>query len=224
MIGKVLDSSAVAAIAGGSIAATSWLTVALDFAYILYIPALAVTEVRALRPDLAPALDDLALHPSVVIRELTDVDEPVAAAVEELLERTRTYDVLAGHVVHVAGRRGWPAMTSDPERLRRLDPDIELPLLGAGPGRASPARPLLPPTSPPHTSSSRSTCGTFPTDEVYGASPTVAALRVVGFARRWRWSSGGDGVDRAAPVRVPVLPLSPSQLRQARCSWPACGC
>lgn len=129
MIGKVLDSSAVAAIAGGSIAATSWLTVALDFASVLYVPDLALTEVRALRPDLAAALDDLALHPSVVTRALTDPDEPVAAAVEELLERTGTYDALAGHVVHIAARRGWPAMTSDPGRLRRLDPDVELTLL-----------------------------------------------------------------------------------------------
>jgi hypothetical protein len=39
------------------------------------------------------------------------------------------YDVPAGHVVHTATRRGWDAMTSDPGRLRRLEPDIGLTLL-----------------------------------------------------------------------------------------------
>ena len=55
--------------------------------------------------------------------------EPVAAEVEDLLRRTGTYDVLAGQVVNIADRRGWDAMTSDPERLRRLDPDLRSTLL-----------------------------------------------------------------------------------------------
>jgi hypothetical protein len=129
MIGKVLDSSAVVAIAGGNIGATSWVAVALDVASILYVPSLAMAEVRALRPDLTSVIEDLALHPSVIVRGLTDPDEPVAAEVEHLLERTGVYDVLAGHVVHTATRRGWDAMTSDPGRLRRLEPDIGLTLL-----------------------------------------------------------------------------------------------
>ena len=129
MIGKVLDASAVAAIAAGYIGATAWVTVAQDAASILYVPRLALDEVRALRPDLSPVLHDLELHPSVIVRTLTDLEEPVAVEVEELLERTGTYDVLAGHVVHLAGRRGWEAMTSDPGRLRRLDPDLGVTLL-----------------------------------------------------------------------------------------------
>ncbi|MCD2191641.1 PIN domain-containing protein [Actinomycetospora soli] len=129
MIGKVLDASAVAAIASGQIGATAWVTVALDAASILYVPALAIEEVRALRPDLSPVLDDLALHPSVIVRSLTDREEPVAAEVEQLLDHVGLFDVLAGHVVHIAKRRGWEAMTADSGRLRRIDPDLPLTLL-----------------------------------------------------------------------------------------------
>ena len=55
-----------------------------------------------------------------------------AAAVEQQLEATSTFDVLAGWVVHACRQRilwGWPALTADPGRLQRVNPDVDVDLL-----------------------------------------------------------------------------------------------
>jgi hypothetical protein len=39
------------------------------------------------------------------------------------------FDVLAGWVIHACRQRGWPALTIDPARLRRLDPTVPIDLL-----------------------------------------------------------------------------------------------
>lgn len=39
------------------------------------------------------------------------------------------FDATAGHVVHVARQRGWPALSADPGRLRRVHPSIEIDLI-----------------------------------------------------------------------------------------------
>jgi hypothetical protein len=36
---------------------------------------------------------------------------------------------MAGHVVYVTRARGWPALSADPGRLRRVDPALEIDLL-----------------------------------------------------------------------------------------------
>jgi len=71
-------------------------------------------------------LDDLAAHPHVSIGQL---GPPDAAAVERLLEATGTFDVLAAWVAHAGKQRGWPALSADPGRLRRIDPTLEIDLL-----------------------------------------------------------------------------------------------
>ena len=70
---------------------------------------------------------------------LGELDTATAVAVEHLLERAtdnhpsaasvEVVDVLAGHVVHIARTRGWPVLTTDPDRLRRLNPAVEVQLL-----------------------------------------------------------------------------------------------
>ncbi len=92
----------------------------------LYLPALARAEVLAVRPAASPVLAELLGHPSVVLGEL---DATAAARVDQLLAAAGVFDALAGHVVHIAHARGWPALTADPGRLHRVDPDLEVDLL-----------------------------------------------------------------------------------------------
>ena len=81
---------------------------------------------RAVRPDAGPELAEVLGHPSVVLGEL---DAAAAAQVDQLLSAAGVFDALAGHVVHVARQRGWPALTADPGRLHRVAPDLEVDLL-----------------------------------------------------------------------------------------------
>lgn len=126
MIGKVLDASALAALARGSIAADAWFATARLLSSPLYLPTLALTEVRAVRPDTGPALAELLGHPSIVLGEL---DAATARQVDELLTAAGVFDALAGHVAHVARHRGWPALSADPGRLYRVDPTLAVDVL-----------------------------------------------------------------------------------------------
>lgn len=79
-----------------------------------------------MRPDSAPLLADFLGHPSVLLGEL---DAVAADQVDQLLTDADVFDALAGHVVHIARQRGWPALTADPGRLHRVDPTLEVTLL-----------------------------------------------------------------------------------------------
>ena len=59
----------------------------------LYLPAFALAEVRAVRPDAAALLADLLTHPSVLKGEL---DAARAEQVDRLLAEARAFDALAG--------------------------------------------------------------------------------------------------------------------------------
>jgi len=91
-----------------------------------FLPSLAVTEIRVLRPDADVLLDELTAHPHIVLGRLDAADAADAAAVEQLLDTSGTVDVLAGWVVHACRQRGWPALSTDPGRLRRIDPDLDI--------------------------------------------------------------------------------------------------
>lgn len=121
--GKVLDASALAALARRRYSALVWFDIAPALGLTLYLPSLALTEVRAVRPDAAPLLANLLTHPSVIVGEL---DAATAAQVDQLLADADMFDALAGHVVHIARHRGWPALSADPGRLRRLDPALPI--------------------------------------------------------------------------------------------------
>jgi hypothetical protein len=64
--------------------------------------------------------------PSVVLGEL---DAATADQVDQLLLAADVFDACAGHIAYIARTRGWPALTADPDRLRRVDPAIQLDLL-----------------------------------------------------------------------------------------------
>ncbi|MCA1694841.1 MAG: hypothetical protein LC749_08965 [Actinobacteria bacterium] len=124
--GKVLDASALAALARRRPAALAWFDTARLVGIALYLPRLALEEVRAVRPDAAPLLADLLTHPSVVLGE---IDASTAYQIDQLLLAADVFDALAAHVVYVAGQRGWPALSADPDRLRRINPALEVDLL-----------------------------------------------------------------------------------------------
>ena len=124
--GKVLDASALAALARRRPAALAWFDTARLVGIALYLPTLALAEVRAVRPDAAPLLADLLSHPSVVLGE---IDAATAYQVDQLLLAADVFDALAGHVVYVARQRGWPALSADPDRLRRINASLEVDFL-----------------------------------------------------------------------------------------------
>jgi PIN domain-containing protein len=127
--GKVIDSSALAAYVRGSVAMDSWLAVAKELGIVLYVPALAVIEVRtvcAVYPHTDTLLARLLDHPSVIHSVLSSAD---ARKVIQLLDESGAWDGIAGHVILMARQRGWPVLTTDPDRLRRIVPDLDLDLL-----------------------------------------------------------------------------------------------
>jgi hypothetical protein len=124
--GKVVDASALAALVRGRMSAMAWFDTAWALSLPLYLPTLALAEVRAVRPDTAPRLAEVLGHPSVVLGEL---DATAAGQVDQLLLTADVFDGCAGHVVHVTRTRGWPALTADPGRLRRVDPTVPVDLL-----------------------------------------------------------------------------------------------
>jgi predicted nucleic acid-binding protein len=117
--GKILDASALAALVRGRVSAAAWFATARTLSLPLYLPMLALAEVRAVRPDAGAQLAEVMGHPSVVLGEL---DAMGAGQVDQLLIAADVFDGCAGHIVHVARSRGWPVLTADPGRVasRRL--------------------------------------------------------------------------------------------------------
>ncbi|MBV9139824.1 MAG: hypothetical protein JO115_02680 [Pseudonocardiales bacterium] len=75
--GKVIDPSALVAYVRGSVAMNSWLAVAKEVGIVLYVPALAVIEVRTVcivYPHTDTLLSRLLDHPSVIHAELSAAD------------------------------------------------------------------------------------------------------------------------------------------------------
>jgi hypothetical protein len=124
--GKVVDTSALAALVHGRLSAVAWFAAAKTTGLTLYLPALALAEVRAVRPDAGSELAEALSHPSVVLGEL---DAVAAREVDQLLLTADVFDGCGGHVVHVARSRDWPALSADPGRLRRIDPAVQVDLL-----------------------------------------------------------------------------------------------
>jgi hypothetical protein len=123
-------------------------------------------------------------HPHVIVGRLGSTD---AAVIERALEATNTVDVLASWVVHACRQRSWPALTTDPARLRRLDPrvPIDLSLIFQGCPRSPDASP---PNSLTHhdDAADHLTSWTATTDT--GAD--FPGLRVIpnGIRRQWLFS------------------------------------
>jgi hypothetical protein len=103
--GKVIDPSALVAYVRGSVAMDSWLTVTKEVGIVLYVPALAVIEIRTVcivYPNTDILLSRLLDHPSVIHAELSSTD---ALKVIHPLDETRTWDGITGQVILVARHR-----------------------------------------------------------------------------------------------------------------------
>jgi hypothetical protein len=70
-----------------------------------------------------------AIPPWYSAKVLGELDAATADQVDQLLLAANVFDALAAHVVYVARQRGWPALTADPGRLQRVNPDVDLDLL-----------------------------------------------------------------------------------------------
>lgn len=125
--GRILDGSALAALAEGSDYMRSWSAVAAAHGLTLYVPGLALAEARALRPESAGLLDIFAAHPEVYV--VPDPDRLMRRDIDALHDRTGTWDPTAAWVVLAAKARGWEVLTRDAERLRRLDATITVDVL-----------------------------------------------------------------------------------------------
>lgn len=121
--GKIVDASALAALIRGRISAVAWFNTARSVGSVLYLPALALTEVRAVRPETAAEIAEVLGHPTVLVG---DLDAASARQVDQLLTAADVFDALVGHVIHLARQRGWPALSADPGRLHRIDPTLPI--------------------------------------------------------------------------------------------------
>jgi hypothetical protein len=86
------------------------------------VPATALAQaIRA--PAKQARLSRLVRQPTTSLEAL---DGPDATQVGLLLASSRTSDIADAHVVVCAHRHDEPIITSDPEALRRLNPEAEL--------------------------------------------------------------------------------------------------
>ena len=65
--------------------------------------------------------------PAVLVLETPETGH--RGEVDDLYDREGFFDPLASWVITLCRTRGWPALSSDPARLRRLDPAVEIDLL-----------------------------------------------------------------------------------------------
>lgn len=123
--GIVFDASAVASSVMGGFVALSWISVAVDtFAFTVYVPSLALSEVAVVHPDANLFMADLTdLTQAVHIEQPTPA---ISAAVRDILRDSGCWDPAAAWAVHVARTRGWSIVSSDPDRLHRIDPTITI--------------------------------------------------------------------------------------------------
>ena len=86
------------------------------------MPAAALAQ-AVRRPERQVRLARLMRQPTTDVVSLDGVD---ATSVGRLLAASGTSDVIDAHVVVCARRSGQQIMTSDPDDLRDLDPDLGL--------------------------------------------------------------------------------------------------
>lgn len=122
--GKVLDASALMAWTHGSLAMATWTEIAFGLGLTLLAPSHARDEVLLARPGQADLVEVLLARPSVVVLE-----RPSAAHIDligDRFARAGAFDPLATWVAALCRERGWPALSSDPLRLERVDPTINI--------------------------------------------------------------------------------------------------
>ena len=110
--------------AQGSLAMATWVEIAFELGLTLLAPSHACNEALLARPEQAALVDVLLSRPSVVILE--GPSEGQRDWVRDRFARSGAFDPLACWVAALCRERGWPALSSDPVRLERADPAVDI--------------------------------------------------------------------------------------------------
>lgn len=122
--GRILDTSAILAVASGSsVYAQSLLTTAVDAGVTLALPAAAFAAAWGTSSPAGRMFMDLMLDLPVAV--IDPLDTSAARRVGRVLARNHAPVDLA-QVVACGRARGWAVITADPAPLRTLAPDIEI--------------------------------------------------------------------------------------------------
>jgi predicted nucleic acid-binding protein len=122
MAGVTLDAGALIAIDRDDRRMVALLARAAETRSPVTVPASALAQ--AIRhPERQVRLARLIRQPTTSVRELDRVD---ATSIGRLLAASGTADVVDAHVVICARRAGQHVVTSDPDDLRTLDPELDL--------------------------------------------------------------------------------------------------
>lgn len=122
MSGVTLDAGALIALDRNDRRVVVLLARAAQTSAPVSVPATALAQ-AVRRPDRQVRLARLVRQPTTEVVPLDRVD---ATSVGRLLAVSGTADIADAHVVICARRAGQQVVTSDPEDLRRLDPEIRL--------------------------------------------------------------------------------------------------
>ncbi len=111
---------------GQSVYAEALVMTAIEENIVLAVPSAGLARASALiLRGHEPGLDVLLGLPCTVVDPLDTVQARTVGAILEQSGEPRG-DIAATHVVYCAQQRGWPIVTSDPERLLTLDSSIEI--------------------------------------------------------------------------------------------------
>jgi predicted nucleic acid-binding protein len=122
MAGITLDAGGLIALDRNDRRVVALLARAREVGADVTVPATALAQVVR-RPERQVRLSRLIRQPTTAVVALDRVD---ATNVGRLLAASGTTDVVDAHVVVCARRTGQQVVTSDPDDLRRLDPDIRV--------------------------------------------------------------------------------------------------
>lgn len=122
--GRILDTTALVLAARGDLYMQALFRLAHQHVVPLLAPATCVADASAeLHPHGRDALTAILRFPLVTLAAL---EEPQAVGSGILRSAHRPAATTAGHVAYLAAARQWPVITSAPEPLRTLYPDIEV--------------------------------------------------------------------------------------------------
>jgi len=122
MAGVTLDAGALIALDRDDRRIVALVARAAETRARLTLPATALAQALR-RPERQTRLSRLVRQPTTDVVPLDRVD---ATNVGRLLAASGTTDITDAHVVICARRAGTAVVTSDPEDLRRLDPQLEI--------------------------------------------------------------------------------------------------
>jgi hypothetical protein len=122
MAGVTLDAGGLIALDRNDRRVVALLARAREVGAHVTVPATALAQ-AVRRPQRQIRLSRLIRQPTTAVVALDRVD---ATNVGRLLAASGTTDVIDAHVVVCARRTGQQVVTSDPDDLRHLDPDIEV--------------------------------------------------------------------------------------------------